>query len=329
MVYRDPIEAARLRIERAREQVAEREQRITDALLPRLPKRLARRLRALRERADEEPDDLEGLGELERLLARYGKALDRAIESAPKLDRRFNRLPSGFPKRLMPRFPYIFPDSYEENTRRHRGIIHQIVRGFDSEAVFYDSAAGYFNRATPFVVEACFRFRDAPDNTAAHKQTAAPIRLHVILTTLQGTDGMGRLRILSWTIRYSLSTLLRPSTPRLELNWASAGRSLLKLLGIKRDVVVGIDDVDDAHHIDADPDDAKRLLTPTACEALMQLSPHRSVHLEVGNGLARLEYVGKREHSAELADAATVLREIRNSSPVPLYRRKRGSRRRR
>ncbi len=314
MAYRDPIEAARLRVERARERIADREERITEALLPRLPKRLARSLRSLREQADTEPEDLEELGQLERLLERYQRALDRAFEEAPKLDRRFNRLPTAFPKRHMPNFSYMFPDSYEETTRRQRQTVHAIVRGFDVDATLNDLAAGYFNRDTPFVVEACFRFE------------GAPIRLHMMLSTFQGTDAMGRAIVYTWTSYYCLLMLVRPSTPRLELNWASAGRSLLKLIGLKRDVAVGIDALDDAYHIDADPDAAKRLLTPASGEALMRLSQHRSVRLEVGDGLARLEYTAKREHGAELVDAATVLREIRNSKPVPLYRRKKSAR---
>lgn len=322
MAYRDPTAAALVRLSEAREAVAALEERMTPALLEHLPDNLTNQLAGAGAAAEQALHDgsLEGVREAVQRFSAYAALLVEAIERAPKLARKFNRLPRAFPDRTAPRFDYHFPDIFATPLSSLRDSLHAAIDAIDPKARLFDKRAGYFDSlTTPYLVEACFRVDYDPlrlQVTAWHQEVYRTTGTHAEVTS-----------------EYCLLTGVRPSTPELKLTVDNLKAGFLSLFGLLRDSDLGDAEIDRAFVVDADPEDAKRVLRPEVMEALRLLMKHGEISLvEVRDGLARIEWredvsirtrVGRPVHPFEcsaLTPAVALLRGIRATPPTPLLR---------
>lgn len=329
--------AARARVNEAKTVVASLEDRITPELLDKLPKALANDLYDAEVEADalvsaiDTSPELGAMREAVKALETVAEKLEAAIARAPRLARDFNRLPRAFPKRTGMRAEYHFPDIFSKPQLSLRQSLHEAIDAIDPKARLYDRRTGYFDtQAVPYLVEACFR------------SGWEPIRLQVSARQLnvQRTTGY-HVELVS---SYCLITGVRPSTPALELTVDGMKSSMLSMLGFLRDTNIGDSELDESFVVDADAEDAERVLTGPVRAALRRTMRHGEVRvLQIEEGHARLEwqedvtikcrYSGDPAHpftSHAFADAVDVLVGIRQTPPVPLLKRlaRRGKRRR-
>jgi hypothetical protein len=306
--YRDPLQAAQTQVERALEHAAEREQQMAPALIQQLSARMRRKLELAFSSAREERSGLDGLRESEKALTAYAELLDQVLARAPRLEKRYNRLPRFFPDRIKPRQPYLFADVFSPTVEKLRTVAHRVIKKHDSDATIHDLRKRYFDQEVePFLVDACF------------KAWRAPIRLHVVPVFSGHDPSMLPSRM---TVYISMLTLVRSSTPHILLEHQHWGKRVLKMLRLQGDTVVGRPRIDDMFVISALPDDAARLLTDTVCEALLDLA-HASVPtLEVNAGLARVEWKEVLEDGRSINAACRLLAGLRSIAPTPLLLRK-------
>ncbi len=324
MAYRDPETGARARLDEARERVDAHEERMTPALIDRLPRALNERLQQAGRLADEAVKTATSVASIHaasELLDAYTAVLEEALRRAPKLARAFNRLPRAFPQRAATGFVHQFPDVFSAAQLSLRTSLHADVDALDPEARLFDKRTGYFDTArTPYLVEACFRI----DYTPLRLQVVA---VHEDLYRTTGTHQRVRSD-------YCLLTGVRPSAPELRVTVGNRGRTMLSMIGLLRDTSVGDAELDRAFVIDADPEDARRVLEHDAKRALHRLAQRAELSvLHIEDGLARLEWResmvirmirGQPTHeftSSGLDDAIDLMLAIRAIPPTPLLRR--------
>jgi hypothetical protein len=328
MAYRDPVAAARARVEEAQRFVDGLEERITPALLEQLPANLSASLTAAAQAATDATKRAEKKGELElmraaeKALGAYADWLEKAVARAPRLGRNFNRLPRHYPERATPHFAYEFPDVFSKAQLSLRESLHTAIDGIDPKARLFDRRTGYFDaNVAPYLVEACFRV------------DWNPIRLQVccLQRPVNRTTGY-HVELLT---TYGLYTGVRPSTPELRVTPDGLASGFLSMLGMLRDTEIGSSELDEALVIEADPEDAERVLAASVRAALLQLMRSGELQvLEIRDGLARVEwqedvtirasYGGEPRHPftcTGLTDAVDVLVGIRRTPPTPLLRR--------
>src|SRR5690606_15899202 len=109
----DPLEAARLRVARARDRAAAEAARLSPPLIARLPQALRERLAELHPAAFAEASDVEGWRAVEAAIADFEAAIGEAIALVPAIDEEANRLPAEFPDRFEPAQPVTL-DIYDE-----------------------------------------------------------------------------------------------------------------------------------------------------------------------------------------------------------------------
>lgn len=308
MAYRDPLEAIRHRIAKAREQVAVREERITPTLLERLPGELVlEQFVPAREATEQEADGVESLQALDEALARYVELLDRVIATAPELAEEYNLLPTTFPERLAPRRRYVVPDIYSKDQAKLRKIAHETIGLYDNEPEFHDTRTGYFDRMEdPYLVDACFR------------ALGAPLRVHVLSWEIDANNSARLLPVLR--SHHSVLTTMRPSAPSLRLQPEGFAGTLKKWLRLARDVQLGSAGFDDTFVVDGSEDAARLLLKPEVCEALLKVAEHSTPTLEVADGLARLDWDQEGHVWGALEGAVEALAALRETPPTVLLK---------
>lgn len=336
MAYRDPVAAALARVAEHRQVVDGLEERITPALLDQLPAQLSADLEtssanveAMLARVDAERD-LELMRSAVEVLTHHTALLEEAIARAPKLGRKFNRLPRVMPERATPTFAFQFPDVFSKAQLSLRETLHADIDALDPKARLFDRRAGYFDGTpSPYLVEAGFRV----DYNPLRLQVCA--RQHDTFTTTG-------LNVVVESC-YSLVTGVRPSTPPMKLSIEGLKSSLLSGLGLLRDAKIGDDELDPAFVIDADAEDARRVFDAAARRALSKLTKQAKIRVvTIENELARVEWeeeVSVRATAdgdprrplvcAGLHPAVDLLVAIRATPPTPLLaqleRRRRGS----
>lgn len=315
MAYRDPATAARERVRQARAEVERHEERVTPELLAQLDSGERRRLEDAASSVDAAlPEQLESL-DAETLLASlpllasYRDELERAIAEAPRLAKRYNRLPRAFPKRRKTKFFYQFMDIYAADTARLRRDLHEQILSFDADAALVSNRSRYDDDVMePFLAEAEMTVE------------GAPLRLQVQALHANTTDGTGVPRIAS--LGAALFVRTRPSAPRLRLELQGLDDRLLKWLRLRSEPEIGHASFDDAFFIHGTEEDARRLLRPPVHEPLLALAAMSQVELASGGGLASLQWLGRAHTSLMLDEAVATMIAIRQTPPVHLLRRR-------
>jgi hypothetical protein len=309
-MYRDPLQSAQSQVERAFEQAAEREEQVSPVLIEQLSASMRAKLRKAQKRAMQERSGLDGLRESEKALLAYADILDRVLAQAPRIEKRFNRLPRFFPDRIKPRHPFLFADVYSPGVDKLRQTVHSYVNDKDEDASIHDRRPRYFDHhVNPFLVDACFKAHDAP------------VRLHVVPSmTASAQNNLSGYNMMAYL---SMLTLVRSSTPHVVLERQHWGKRLLKLVRLQDDTEVGRPKIDDMFVISALPEDAQRVLTDEVCGTLLELARSCVPTLDIKDGLARLEWSEKILDTDGIDAACRVLAAIRRVAPTPLLARKR------
>ncbi|MBW2527640.1 MAG: hypothetical protein JRI23_25890 [Deltaproteobacteria bacterium] len=306
MAYRDPVAAAEQRVAAAREEVAERLERVRPELLGRLPKRLRARLERAAHQAGLDPEGLEELEQLERGLARYRELLDEALSLAPEIDASYNRLPRDFPDRR-PVSSYVYVDVYHERYQTLRSGVHDRIAELDPTATVFDRVPRYFDfEERPFLVEATFRYE------------RHPMRLQATATGLAASNQQG-VGLYNYVL-FQLVTRVRLSAPSMRLCPEGWTGGLLAALRLRRDVQVGQEAFDDAFLVDVAPVDAERVFSSALCDALLRVAEIDVPSLDVRSGVAVLEWREKNEPARGLAAALEALVALRTLEPISLVR---------
>jgi hypothetical protein len=301
--YRDPLEAARSKMEAALERAAERESLLTTVLQRELPKKLRERLLRARDRAMAEAHDLDAVRAREQALDRYRQVIDEALSRVPRIDRRINRLPDAFPERIRPHFRYFDVDIYSGWVQDVRRRVHERVKRLASQVTFQDDVGRYFDhQEDPYLVEACFVVE------------RTPLRLHVVIIAEAYYESV---------VGFSMLTLLRKSAPAFSLKPQGWHTGVLKAIGLQEDLELGLPKIEDAFIIEGDGADVLRVLDDAMQTALLDLAMVDVPRLEVHDGLARLEWVEPLDCGGGIEPACAVMRELRAMPPTPLLAKER------
>jgi hypothetical protein len=312
MTYRDPLEAARRRAEAARERVEELQERLSPKLELQLEDDLRQRLARAREQvAPAAEETLEGWREREHALERLAAVLEEIAALAPQIERRFNRVPGELPERAKPRPSYLFADVYQPAIESLRSWCHGKLRAIDPGVTLHDTRPRYFDtQEEPYLVDASF--------TAG----GAPLRLHVAGRFLMAGNS-SNLNLPPSALRTQISLLARVprSVPPATLTSQGLVDRALLALRIKREAVIDDAEIDERFVIAASADDARALLQPELRQALLRLAQAVELErLEIGDGLARLDFDDRGAAVSGLDEAIAVMVALRATEPTRLVR---------
>mgnify|MGYP006969378655 CR=1 FL=1 len=306
MVYRDAETAMAERVAAAEDEARAREERITPALRAALPHALRRDLEEQEAWLEtNKPTNVDAWREREAAVARYSELLDEVIARAPRIAKRYNRLPRAFPPRIVGAH-YVFPDIHDKRTLVIRERIHRLIEDHDPDARIYDRATTYCTpKDKPFVVDACFRAAGAAERLLLHKPL--PYGQYA-----PGQDGY----------TFALSTLVRASVPTLRVTGQTVGDQLLTWLSIKRDAKVGDALFDDAFLVSGADRDAQRVLTEPVRSGVWALRDWvADLELRVESGVAHLSYRDRSANVDVTDNAIAVMVALRGLAPTVLLRR--------
>ena len=307
-MYRDELGSARLKLERVQQAVQEREDRISDELIEHLPVPLARAIQALREQLVEDTNSLEAIETQERLLKRYIKALDDALEQAPVLDRLFNGLSRSLPDRGAPSgTAFEFSDTFSTLLSNGRKDLHRIIASIDRRAQFIDKATNYALRDHAYLVEATFRARGCP----IRLQVMGSVRYH-LETFKEYRQGF----------YFCFRTLVRRSTPDMKLHIDTKKDRFKRLLKGVKDITVGSDLFDKLYAITGDADLIHRMLDAKLRAVIIGLTRSSTgFFLQIRNNVLTIEWEKARVEDSLIDQTLDILETIRHLPPIPLYKR--------
>jgi len=284
-VYRDATEAARHRLREAHDRLGALDQRVTDALVERLPEDLRNPLSRAREEGLGVPElnSADAVRTAEQRLARLEALYAQITELSPELERAYHELPDAVQEDVLKRNynPLLHGHQISNADLKllHRELPRRI-RQLDPSAQLH---------ATPSrpLLDATFRFEGAP----------------FFLTTFSGGHRGGEIEI-------TLATGIRSSTPPLRMRPEQFSHAITKAMGIHRDAQLDNIEIDSRFLIDATNEDARALLTDEVLTALMSLARFDIPTLEIEAGHAIIRWCFD-PFTARLRTAATPLLAIR------------------
>jgi hypothetical protein len=251
-IYRDPFLAARSRVRELELAVADREARVTEALLQHVPQELAARIRAAGGARGEVDHDapLDTLSRAEAELVKLRDALDEAIALAPRLEAELTTLSEEAPALPPPRRDSwahsLFASSIRDELHAAAARLGQLVVARDPGARVVSLGRG--------AVGAQFRAIGAPFAIVAEPRTS--------------------------DILMSLSTPMRVGTPALRVRDVGLVRTRRPL---------GDPAFDDLFEAEGD-DAARALLVKPVRNALVELAHFDVPTLVVSRGIAALTW---------------------------------------
>jgi hypothetical protein len=310
-MYRDELASARQKLAATTQEVREREDRISAALIERLPEPLQMALTAIQENLVEDDSSLDAIDRQENLLRRYISALDKALEHAPLLDRLFNGLSRSFPEPGPPLGrPHSFSDHYSGTLAASRKKIHSYVKSLDRKANLIDKATNYELRNHPYLVEATFNKR------------GCPIRLQVM-----GSIGYRYGTFEEYDEEYyiCLRTMVRRSMPDMRIRPDTSANHISRLFRRKKDIEIGVEQFDELFELQGNLDEIKQALNDDIRHrtlAMVKSSPTDCL-VQVHSNVLSVEWSSKTIDKAPFLNGIELLRSIRRLPPVPLYKRAR------
>jgi hypothetical protein len=241
-MYRDDEQAAAHHIERVEERVAQKEARVTPALLAELPAGLSTRLAEYRATVPSESSNCTArLAALER----YEEVLSEAIALAPRLEEDLNTLPTRVePSRAGPLRGLRVIDAEPSLWKRADVQLRSIVVDIDSNVAI--------DHPKHHVVDAVFGYQGHP----------MALRLQ---PTASGDSLPGEVEL-------SIVTPVRRTMPSLDVRPLTYAHSLTKLLRIHRDIEIGDDEIDNRFLIQGDVDFIARAVSQAVRKDLLVIA---------------------------------------------------------
>lgn len=260
--YRDGFQARRRRIEFGFEEQIERDGRVTDELQMSLPKPLRSALLAMRKKLRvPKVRDADSAGEAEVALEACRSVLDEVYRLAPELERAHNALPTDVDTNgIMPAPSRIIYSS-----------------SLEYEYELLDILPGHVERLDPSAEIVVDRQRAIVTASFGRRQ-GVPFFLATGLDTQRGGSVI------------TIATGVRRSTPNLKLRPQLFGHAFSKAVGLTRDIEVGDAELDGRFLIDAEQEDARRMLTASVRRDVLRIAAFDEPVLVVGAGRASLNW---------------------------------------
>ena len=290
-VYRDPLAALRDRVGGLELQVAQLQARLAPGVERFLPEQLANALSQARAEVERLADARDAQGDLLALataLERHREALEQIVARAAELEARMRALPTTAPEPAV----QLLTTSFQLEAEDLRDCLDRVGHLL---AAVDDSAEA--TRLAEFGlrgVRATFRLGGTP-LALLYQGYPAPF------------DAFHPTALI-------VATSVAPATPPLGLRPELARHVLLKPLGLTRDVELGAEHFDGLFIVDAEPDDARLLLTPEVRQGLLQIARYDIPHLEVEHGLATLRW----RYAPELFTIKAAARVLAGLRAAPL-----------
>ena len=271
-MYRDQLDATLHRIQRIRDELAEREALLTPLLLEHVPAELRERLEQSKGESAREADDLESAQAVDRALEVHSALLDELFGIAPDIEGSINVIPDevcpddaaaarGLPG--MPVLPTLGLVSPPDDWDRAQRLFPRLVAEIDPKAEMLDPPKAY-------VIDCLVRFEGMP--VAIRMQ---PDRI----------DGN-----YSGEIAIAVATRVRSVTPKLEVRPLAFIHAITTTLRIHKDRRFGDDAFDDRFLVLGDEGFAKRVLVRSARAALLRIADFDVPSAKISDGAARITW---------------------------------------
>jgi hypothetical protein len=290
-VYRDPLVALRDRAGGLELQLAQLQTRLAPEVERLLPRQWAQTLQRDRdevERLRGARDSQEGLLALADALQRYVADLEQLVAQAAEIEARLRALPATAPEPPV----RLLATSFQHEAEDLQDCLDRLWRLLSSLAPRVQATT--LREGGLRGVRATFRLGQTP-LALLYQGYAVPF------DAFQPTALM-------------VATNVAQATPRLALRPELARHVLLKPLGLTRDIELGAEQFDGLFIVDAEPDDARLLLTPEVRQGLLQIARYDIPHLEVGDGQATLRW----RYAPELFTIKAAARVLAGLRAAPL-----------